>query len=211
MDYVVVLAKSGPLLKVKYTGEVTPGVKKRVAAYLKRIENLHELPKDKVYIHVVPTKELKEEGVKAKFDSDKKLFIIDPKAHSFQHEFGHYIDRFVLGQEGKPWSESSANYRSAFGFKKRPRDREGHTQYYDPMRGVRGWYTPKTKRDSDTTIEYARSQPKEHFASAYNKLLGEQDGSKHAIDSQALKKYKKILLRKLVSAGVKIKELAKGS
>ena len=197
MIYYIPLIKGTQPLMVMFQGKTSRTAENRVKKHLNRIKKFHSLPKDKVQVHFIPTRQLEKEGVKAKFDSSQKMFIVDPHATSFQHEFGHYIDRFVLGQDGKPWSESNVNYKRQFGFKKRPKNKNQVTQYFDPLRGVRGWYTKRSPDDMDTTNQYARSQPKEHFASAYNRMIGEQDGSEHYIPDTDVKKFKKMLKRKI--------------
>jgi hypothetical protein len=175
---------------------------------LTQVHRVHDLPKDKVIIHFLPKRELDKEGIKAKFDSDDKKFYVSPSGTSFHHEFGHYMDRFVFGQKGKPWSEADPGYYNKFGFKKRKYGRK-YTQYYDPIRKFRGWYTPRRDDDDETTAEYARSMPKEHFASAYNKLVGrERDGSYHHVNDDDLNKFQKLLFNKLREANIKVKKLA---
>jgi hypothetical protein len=195
---------------IQFSGDASERAQKRIKHYISNIESYHDLPDDKVLVHIVPSKQLKKEGVRAKFDSDKKMFIVDPKGTSFQHEMGHYIDRFVLGKEGKPWSENNANYRKQFGFRKRPRNKTEYVRYFDPLRNVTGWYTPRDDDDnSDTTMEYARSQPKEHFASAYNKVLGEQDRGEHRIRTKDVDKFKKVLYNKLLDANIQMRRALK--
>jgi len=195
-------------LKVKFTGVRDKTAKQNISQHLMRIKQFHGFPNDKIVVHVVPREKLMREGIRAKFDSGDKKFYIDEHGTSFQHEFGHYIDRFVLGKDGKPWSENSSHYKRKFGFKKRPRDKKKYTVYYDPIRKVKGFYTPRKTHDTDFTGEYARSQPKEHFASAYNKVIGEQDGSEHVIGKKEVKRFEKILCRKLQRASLLIKEAA---
>jgi hypothetical protein len=203
VQHVIPLNKA---LKIEWAGRATASAKQNVKEHLKNISTFHTIPNDRVIVHIIPRATFDAEGVRAKFDSDSKKFMVDQYGTSFGHEFGHYLDRFHLSDDGKPWSEKDAKYRKAFGFTKRPRKTDRYTQYFDPMRNVSGWYT--TKQDGDTgrtTGEYARSMPKEHFASAYNKLLGERDGSHHSISDKDMKKYKRVILNKLKEAGIRPK------